>query len=93
MAKLISAFRDHLEADVFPAADSAELGEIAESFALRGPLQYLRMIENTEVHGVRHRGWLVSSAEGRAVDVGMCGTACGLGAWEPLTSTQDGQRW
>lgn len=91
-AKLISAFRDHLEADVFPTADSAELREAAEGFALRGPLQYLRMIESTEVHGVRHHGWLVSGSEGRAVYVGTCGTACSLGPWEPLTAAQDGQQ-
>lgn len=84
---LTTEIMQHLERDVFPAADEAALIKEAEFFKIGKLIGYHRLIETTDEHGTRHMGWLIAGVEG-TVRVNPDGFGMIQGRWSAFTTEQ-----
>ena len=85
LGQVAKAIGEHLERDVFPAVDEAELIEQTKFFNIGKLIGYHRLIENTEEYGIRHAGWLVAGVEG-TVRVHPDGFSHFQGRWSAFTT-------
>ncbi|MEU1552206.1 hypothetical protein ABZ517_05715 [Streptomyces scabiei] len=85
LGQVAKALGEHLERDVFPAVDEAELLTEAGFFNIGKLIGYHRLVETAEEHGTRHVGWLVAGVEG-TVRVDPDGFGRFLGRWSAFTT-------
>ena len=85
LGQVAKAVLEHLERDVFPVVDEADLIKEARFFNIGKLIGYHRLIETTEEHGTRHAAWLIAGVEG-TVRVDPDGFARLLGRWSAFTT-------